>query len=212
MYLFINSPAEGSGPDVAAYSSGPAGTCADFVPGSVKDYNCIAYNYGWNAAKGAMSYASSSGANSAMWWLDVEGPQPPVCKSTTPFIQQGAFWSCMRSYNAETVAGAIAELRSAKVTAGIYSTAQQYGLITGNYVPPAPAIPLWVAGAPWTIPPYPAGTTVPAGYPGAGSPLPGLSALAPWCQGQYDFAGGTPSILQETPGPINVPYDPDYAC
>ena len=42
------------------------------------------------------------------------------------------------------------------MTVGIYSTAIQYKDITGGYVPSGPQIPIWVAGAYWTSPPYPA--------------------------------------------------------
>ena len=79
---------------------------------------------------------------------------------------------------------------------------------------PGPLLPLWVAGAPWTSPPY----TNPSG-----ETLPSTSVLAAWCEGialyagtdtSDNFAGGTPWILQETPGTLPSPYgiDPDYAC
>ena len=87
------------------------------------------------------------------------------------------------------------------MTAGIYSTQVQYKGITGGYVPSGPQIPIWVAGAYWTSPPYP------ASY-GYGSP----SVLAPYCSAKYAFAGGKTWLLQETPGPNNYPFDPDYAC
>jgi hypothetical protein len=58
-----------------------------------------------------------------------------------------------------------------------------------------------VAGAYWTSPPYP------SSY-GYYSP----SVLAAYCGAKYAFAGGATWILQETPGPNDYPFDPDYAC
>ncbi|MGH9295668.1 MAG: hypothetical protein ACRD0B_10085, partial [Acidimicrobiales bacterium] len=82
-------------------------------------------------------------------------------------------------------------------------TAVQWKGITGGYVPHGGkgTLPLWIAGAYWTSPPYPAKY----GYPAP-------SANAPYCGGSHSFAGGAPVILQETPGPNNYAYDPDLAC
>ena len=33
-----------------------------------------------------------------------------------------------------------------------------------------------------------------------------------FCTAKYGFAGGRTWLLQETPGPNNYPFDPDYAC
>jgi len=77
----------------------------------------------------------------------------------------------------------------------------QYGNITGNYVPTGKQIPIWIAGAYWTTPPYP-----------TGNHYPGPSVLSVYCGATYRFAGGKPWLLQETPGPNNYPFDPDYAC
>ena len=39
-----------------------------------------------------------------------------------------------------------------------------------------------------------------------------LVVLAAYCGAKYAFAGGATWILQETPGPNDYPFDPDYAC
>jgi hypothetical protein len=124
-----------------------------------------------------------------VWWLDVEND---LC---------GQYWSCNQALNSATIQGALDFLHARRLTAGIYSTSLQYQGITGGYVPSGPQVPIWVAGAYWTSPPYP---------PSYGYYPP--SALAPYCSAKYAFAGGDTWLLQETPGPNNYPFDPDYAC
>ncbi|MCA1554738.1 MAG: hypothetical protein LC737_10200, partial [Chloroflexi bacterium] len=46
--------------------SGPKGNCE-------RSYaECIAYNYGYNAAQDAFTYAARQGATAQTWWVDVE--------------------------------------------------------------------------------------------------------------------------------------------
>jgi hypothetical protein len=182
LYMFLNSPS----PSDTIDEEGPAGTCAD---AGTRRASCLAYNYGYNSAELAKQYASSEGASSPMWWLDIEND---LC---------GQYWSCDPRLNALTIQGSIDYLHAQKLTVGIYSTVVQWRGITGGYVPTGPQIPIWVAGALWTSPPYPARF----GY------LP-PSRLAPYCGPKYAFAGGSTWLLQETPGPNNYPFDPDYAC
>ena len=195
LYLFLNSPSSGSTID----QNGPAGTCSQKT-GSARSV-CLTYNYGYNAAVDALAYASSQGASAKIWWLDIENDAcaPGIYNDAG----QGEFWSCNQSLNSETVQGAIDALRAAGRTPGIYSTAVQYQGITGNYTPTGGSgpLPLWVAGAYWTNPPYP------------NTSYPGPSVNTGYCAGgSYAFAGGTPVLLQETPGPNNYPFDPDLAC
>lgn len=195
LYLFLNSPSSGSTID----QSGPAGTCSS-KSGSAKA-SCLSYNYGYNAAANALSYATSQGASAKMWWLDIEND---ACASGIyNDAGRGEFWSCDQTLNSLTIQGAIDSLRAAGVTPGIYSTAVQYQGITGDYTPTGGSgpLPIWVAGAYWTNPPYPD-----KGYPGP-------SANAPYCAGgSLAFAGGKPVLLQETPGTNGYPFDPDVAC
>jgi hypothetical protein len=124
-----------------------------------------------------------------VWWLDVEND---AC---------GQYWSCDDSLNSLTIQGALNFLHAQNLTAGIYSTSAQWQGITGGYVPPGAQVPIWIAGAYWTSPPYPSSYNYDA-----------PSVLAPYCGAKYAFAGGVPWLLQETPGPNDYPFDPDYAC
>jgi hypothetical protein len=183
LYMFLNSPTSSDTID----QQGPAGTCSQLS--ATAQPGCLAYNYGYNAAQAAVEYANSQGATSPVWWLDVEND---IC---------GQYWSCNQALNSATIQGAIDFLHAQRLTAGIYSTSVQYQGITGGYVPPGPQVPIWVAGAYWTSPPYPSSFGY---YP--------PSALAPYCGVKYAFAGGDTWLLQETPGPNDYPFDPDYAC
>jgi hypothetical protein len=176
----------------------------------VKRDECIAYNYGYNGARDSVTYATRAGVHAVNWWVDIEN----TTLSRTAFSNFSAneFWSHSTTLNALTMQGAFDALRAAGLEVGIYSSSIQYPKIVGNYVPQAGAqLPLWIAGAPWTKPPY-----VEAG-------LPSTSMLKSWCAGTAvyggtpnvdSFAGGVPWILQETPGPEPSPYglDPNYTC
>jgi hypothetical protein len=187
LYMFLNSPSSSDTID----QQGPAGTCAEFS--GTKQATCLAYNYGYNSAQMAMGYATSQGASSPVWWLDIEND---LCGSGS-----GRYWSCNQALNSLTIQGSIDYLHSQGRTVGIYSTSVQWQAITGGYVPSGPQVPIWVAGAYWTSPPFPSsyGYRPPA-------------TLAPFCGTKYAFAGGKTWLLQETPGPNNYPFDPDYAC
>ncbi|MGO9912618.1 MAG: hypothetical protein ACLPQS_15840 [Acidimicrobiales bacterium] len=193
LYLFLNSPASTSTID----EHGPAGTCASVA--AKDEPTCLAYNYGYNSALDAVTYAASEGASAQMWWLDIENDA--CAPGEWNAAGDGEWWSCEQSLNDLTIQGALDALHADKVTAGVYSTALQWNAITGHYVPSGTPVPLWIAGAVWTSPPFPRSY----GYLAT-------TALDPWCDGHYDFAGGTPSLLQETPGSNDYPYDPDYAC
>ena len=185
LYMFLNSPSSSDTID----QQGPAGICAEFS--GTAQAKCLAYNYGYNSAQLAMQHARSQGASSPVWWLDVEND---LCG-------RGQYWSCNHVLNSLTIQGSLDFLQSESLTVGIYSTSVQWQGITGGYVPSGPQVPIWVAGAYWTSPPYP------SSY-GYWPP----SALAPYCGAKYAFAGGKAWLLQETPGPNDYPFDPDYAC
>ncbi len=193
LYLFLNSPASNSTID----KTGPAGTCANLAASARPA--CLAYNYGYNAALDAVSYASGKGAQAKIWWLDIEND---AC-ATGEWNNAGAgeWWSCNKALNDRTIQGAINALRHQGRTVGIYSTAVQWRGITGGYTPLGAQVLLWIAGAYWTSPPYPSSYHYYS-----------TSHLAAWCQGSYNFAGGRPVLLQETPGSNGYPFDPDYAC
>jgi hypothetical protein len=123
LYMNLNAPI---GSTASNGMTGPRGNC------SKKDKACQAYNYGYNAAGDAYTYAVSQHADAAVWWLDVETANS---------------WSANTTLNALTVQGAVKFLQDKGKTAGIYSTQYQWKTITGGYsfTPPLPA---WVAGAP----------------------------------------------------------------
>lgn len=193
LYMFLNSPSSTTTVD----ETGPAGTCST-VPAASKA-TCLAYNYGYNSALDAVSYATSQGAKAPTWWLDIENSS---CSPTEWNNEaNGEWWSCNQTLNDQTIQGATDGLRHDGIVVGVYSTALQWNAITNHYVPTGAQLPLWIAGAPWTVPPYPTSTKYDP-----------TTALSPWCDGDYDFAGGLPELLQETPGNNNYPFDPDYAC
>lgn len=91
-----------------------------------------AYQYGFAAAQYAYTYANRwvAAGPGHMWWLDVE---------------TGNSWGSDQGANTEDIAGSIAFFRSKNVEVGVYSTAYQWGLITGGAS--IPSVPNWVPGA-----------------------------------------------------------------
>ena len=206
LYLFVNAPDQ-SATATALDANGPAGLCATLVAGAQPA--CLAYNYGYEGAASALSYASSVGVSAPLWWLDVEGAN--LSPTEWSNFSVGQYWSSSTALNDDTIQGALDALRASELTVGIYSTSVQFPTIAGAFVPTGAQIPLWVAGAPWTNPPYTEGG------------LDASSVLSGWCAGTpgYSstypsdiFAGGVPWLLQETPGSEASPYgiDPDFAC
>ena len=126
VYMNINSPTSST---ASQGMNGPDGAC------SASDQMCQGYNFGWNAAQHAFSYAQSASVSAPMWWLDVEGP----AGSGNPL------WSSATAVNDQVIAGALAALTALGVQPGIYSTITQWGEIAGtSYTPDVPA---WRAGA-----------------------------------------------------------------
>jgi hypothetical protein len=207
LYLFLNSPGTNAGA-TRLYAHGPKGSCGSFT--GPKRLDCIAYNYGFNGAAAAVAYANKKGVHAVTWWLDIENTS--LSKSSFSNFAANHFWSDSTALNAETVRGAFDALRAAGLLVGIYSSSLQYPKIVGKFAPSTGTqLPLWIAGSPWTSPPY-----TEAG-------LPSPSTLTSWCNGTAvyrgststdAFAGGVPWILQETPGTENSPdgLDPDYTC
>jgi hypothetical protein len=207
LYVFTNAPDLSTQGKVFS-ASGPRGTCAQMTGTTQAD--CIAYNYGYNGAESALSYASNVDVHAEIWWLDIENTT--LSPTNYSSFSEGEYWSHDTELNDQTIQGAIDALRSAGIEVGIYSTSVQYPSIAGNFVPSGAQIPIWIAGVPWTNPPY------------SESGLASPSILASWCAGTASyahssvsgdiFAGGVPTILQETPGTLASPYgiDPDYTC
>lgn len=119
------------GPDTAALDwygqRSPNAAC------SPADQAACAYNYGYNAARYAFSYANSRAAAGPghTWWLDVETDNS---------------WSrADLSANLADIAGSIDYLTSRGVVVGVYSTPYQWTRITGGAR--IPGLPNWAAGA-----------------------------------------------------------------
>lgn len=83
------------------------------------DVYCAAYNYGFNAATSALSYATGQNVHSMKWWLDVE---------------TGNTWNADVVQNQKSLQGAYdALLQSGATTVGAYSTTAQWQSITGGW-------------------------------------------------------------------------------
>jgi hypothetical protein len=83
------------------------------------DNNCLAYNFGYNAAVAAYDMANHAWVRSSTWWLDVETSNS---------------WSDDVMQNRNSLQGEYDALRARGVaTVGAYSTSYQWGKITGNW-------------------------------------------------------------------------------
>ncbi len=205
LYLFLNSPGT-STVATAQAAAGPGGTCATLA--ASLQAACAAYNYGYNGAHQAYAYAAAAGVSSTVWWLDIEND---TLSATNNSNFPTSYWSGSTTLNDETIEGALDALRATGATVGLYGTSVQYLTIAGSFTPASPQLPLWVAGVPWTNPPFTE----------AGLPAP--SILAAWCAGTATYgagpwtaayAGGVVWMLQETPGsePSPAGLDPNYVC
>lgn len=97
------------------------------------DHACLAYNYGFGAARYAFDAAWDATGGEAqsvpVWWLDVE---------------LGNSWNDDTALNAAVIQGALDYLQLQARTAGVYSTPYQWNLIAGSFAPAG--VYGWVAG------------------------------------------------------------------
>ncbi len=91
---------------------------------------CVAYNFGLNGVRDALTYARAQGVDVPFVWLDVE---------------QLNHWTPNQALNAVVLRGAIDAVRDAGLDVGIYSTPYQFRKIMGDE---QPQVPVWTAGAP----------------------------------------------------------------
>jgi hypothetical protein len=86
----------------------------------VTDKLCLAYNYGYNAAKYSVNYADTQLAHTFMWWLDVETSNS---------------WTGSVAQNRAVLTGMVAGLQRYAFlpTIGFYSYPGQWSVITGNW-------------------------------------------------------------------------------
>ena len=90
------------------------------------DKNCLAFEYGRQAASYSVRYVDRHAPGLQRYWLDVEPANT---------------WSKDTQENASVLRGMIAELTGAGKWIGIYSTSYQFRLIAGNF---APRLDNWV--------------------------------------------------------------------
>jgi hypothetical protein len=86
---------------------------------AANDPNCLAYNYGYNAALDALNYARAQAISSSTWWLDVEAANS---------------WSTATAQNQNSLQGSYdALVNNGITTVGVYSTTAQWQSITGGW-------------------------------------------------------------------------------
>lgn len=86
---------------------------------SYQQSQCLAYNYGYNAAVYAIQYASIRGVHASIWWLDVETDNS---------------WTTSDSVNQAVLVGAVDAI-SQQIpfsTVGFYSDSYQWNTIVGT--------------------------------------------------------------------------------
>jgi hypothetical protein len=95
----------------------------------LSDEACLAYNFGFNAGKYAVDYASAQGVHAAMWWLDVETVNS---------------WSDNVRLNRASIRGEADAIKRYTVvaTVGVYAYYGQWDRLTGNW---RPGWPNWSA-------------------------------------------------------------------
>jgi hypothetical protein len=93
------------------------------------DNDCLAYNYGFNAALYAIHYANNQLTTSSQWWLDVETDNS---------------WTTNSEQNQSALLGMAAALEQNvfKAQVGFYSSPQQWAQIVGVW---RPKVSVWLA-------------------------------------------------------------------
>src|ERR1035437_535335 len=126
LYMNTANPETASSNWSVRAGSGPR-TCSTANLADPSNLDC-AYNYGWNSPRDALARANTAiraGAGTHAWWLDIETANS---------------WNGSTAANAQDLQGSVVYLLGANVPAvGFYSTAYQWGGITGGYHPPAGA-------------------------------------------------------------------------
>lgn len=178
LYMVLDSPVGWTSAHVLEYAyHGPAGDC------TATEYECLSFNWGYNAANADVQYATSQGATSDNWWLDVEVPSSGSVNPPGADCYVANFWICDKTANATIVLAATAALEAQGKHVGVYSTKTQWQTITGGL---PLGLPTWIAGYDYA----------PATY------------CDPQNASTYWFALGVPRMVQSLP----TTYDPDTDC
>jgi hypothetical protein len=174
-------------PGPANTSNWPTGQQTPKVCAGANSFAC-SYDYGWNAARLAFANAvnaenangsssPTSDARTAPWWLDVE---------------TGNMWESIEygrsvatgTYDEASIEGMLASFENIGITSvGVYSTSQQWKVITGGSQSTVPPVPVWI--------------------PGFGS----VASAEVGC-GSASFTGGRVAMIQYG----SLGYDGDYLC
>jgi hypothetical protein len=132
VYMNLNAP---YGSTVAGHISTPK-SCPSRTTSNAEPIECEGYNYGYNAAQDAFSYAKKVEWLYPLWWLDIE---------------EANSWSATTTVNAATIQGAIDYLNTQGVRVGIYSMPFMWRKIAGkDFIPTqtmggqAVSIPVWL--------------------------------------------------------------------
>jgi hypothetical protein len=90
---------------------------------------CLAYNYGYNAALYALNYAAKQDVHTSQWWLDVETENS---------------WTVNPTINRTVLLGAVTAVKRQVfwATVGYYSYPGQWNLLTGSW---HNGLPAWSA-------------------------------------------------------------------
>jgi len=131
LYMNVNAP---YGSTVAGHTSAPK-SCTATVATSSEPTACAGYNFGYQAAAHAYTYAKETSVDSKLWWLDIE---------------EANSWSADPAVNDATIQGVIDYLNAQGIRVGIYSVPRMWADIAGNgFIPTqviggaAIAIPSW---------------------------------------------------------------------
>jgi major membrane immunogen (membrane-anchored lipoprotein) len=174
-------------PGPANTSNWPTGQQTPQVCAGANSFAC-SYDYGWNAARlayaNAVNAENANGSSSptldartAPWWLDVE---------------TGNMWESIEygrsvatgTYDEASIEGMLASFENIGITSvGVYSTSQQWKVITGGAQSTFPPVPVWI--------------------PGFGS----VASAEVGC-GSASFTGGRVAMIQYG----SLGYDGDYLC
>lgn len=90
------------------------------------NYNCLAFNYGYNAAEYAIDYSYHQTTYSNVWWLDVETENS---------------WTLHPLINRSVIRGTLDAIKQIPFVTqiGIYSTPNQWNSLTGSWQNKLPA-------------------------------------------------------------------------
>lgn len=132
LYLNLNAPygstatsTNMSAPHVCDALFGVATTSASSGGTYPEPTVCASYNYGYNVAKGAYTYAVGAGVSAPLWWLDIE---------------EANSWSSDVAVNDAVIQGAIDYLNSENIRIGIYSVPHMWHSIAGDSFSPTQSL------------------------------------------------------------------------